>query len=146
MNSTSGNIQLGELTLSFDVSPISNIHNFRADGLSLAEHNYPVAALERTYRQLKDLPLPLVEHIQPLLLIGSHMSHLITPIQPIQQGPQGGPAAVCTHVGWSLQGPMIPMQNTRRGQHHNSMNKHRATPLCNAYGKLMYCHTMKGPR
>ncbi|KAI3374589.1 hypothetical protein L3Q82_021164 [Scortum barcoo] len=45
------------------------------------------------------------DHAQPLLLIGSDMPHLLTPIEPVQTGPLGGPIAVHTKLGWSLQGP-----------------------------------------
>ncbi|XP_057181866.1 uncharacterized protein LOC130548853 [Triplophysa rosa] len=83
---------------------------FTATGLCLAEHNYPVAALQKAYRHLKDLPLPPVDRVQPLLLIGSDMPHLLTPVQPICQGPIGGPIAIQTSLGWFLQGPMSPMQ------------------------------------
>lgn len=41
----------------------------------------------------------------PLLLIGADHPHLITPIEPVRLGPPGGPAAVRTRLGWSLQGP-----------------------------------------
>ena len=40
-----------------------------------------------------------------MLLIGSDCTHLITPIEPVQLGPPGGPAAVRTLLGWTLQGP-----------------------------------------
>ncbi|XP_073789840.1 uncharacterized protein [Danio rerio] len=110
-------------SVSFEVSSVSNpskkfaIHNaFTAPGLCLAEHHYPVAALQRAYRHLKDLPLPPMDKVRPLLLIGSDMPHLLTPVQPVCKGPPGGPIAVRTQLGWSLQGPMSPMQPSRGSQ------------------------------
>lgn len=112
--------QLEGLTVSFEVSPLSKPNEkylvsnaFSADGLSFAEHNYPVAALQRAHRHLRGLPLLPVDHAQPLLLIGSDMCHLITPIQPIVQDTPNGPIAVCTRLGWCLQGPMTPVQSPR---------------------------------
>ncbi|GAA6089521.1 uncharacterized protein LOC113069086 [Tachysurus ichikawai] len=69
-------------------------HAFTATGLSLAEHNYPVAVLQQAYRHLKDLPLPPVDRVKLLLLIGSDMPHLLTPIRPVFRGPDGGPIAI----------------------------------------------------
>ncbi|KAL0992601.1 hypothetical protein UPYG_G00095580 [Umbra pygmaea] len=54
---------------------------------------------------LKDLPLPSIKEAQPLLLIGSDYTQLITPVEPVHLGPPGGPAAVHTRLGWVLQGP-----------------------------------------
>ncbi|KAG7502741.1 hypothetical protein JOB18_025626 [Solea senegalensis] len=43
------------------------------------------------------------------------MAHLLTPIEPVQLGPPGGPIAVHTKLGWSLQGPtsvdQVPASN-----------------------------------
>nr|XP_055033759.1 uncharacterized protein LOC129422083 [Misgurnus anguillicaudatus] len=115
--------ELNGSSVSFEVSSVSKpmkkfaIHNaFTATGLCLAEHNYPVAALQKAYRHLKDLPLPPMDRVKPLLLIGSDMPHLLTPVQPICKGPIGGPIAVHTPLGWSLQGPMSPMQPSRGSQ------------------------------
>ncbi|XP_073721977.1 uncharacterized protein [Misgurnus anguillicaudatus] len=46
-----------------------------------------------------------MDKVQPVLLIGSDCPHLITPIEPVRLGPPGGPAAVKTRLGWTLQGP-----------------------------------------
>ncbi len=107
-------------SVSFEVSAVTKpmqrftIPNaFTATGLSLAEHNYPVAALQRAYRHLRDLPLPPVDRVKPLLLIGSDMPHLLMPIQPVCRGPDGGPIAIRSQLGWSLQGPMSPKQPSR---------------------------------
>ncbi|XP_061128044.1 uncharacterized protein LOC133149871 isoform X1 [Syngnathus typhle] len=86
-------------------------HAFTADSLSLSEHTYPVAALQKRYEHLKGLPLTPIHRAQPLLLIGSDMAHLLSPTQPVRSGPSGSPMAVCTRLGWSLQGPsdIIPV-------------------------------------
>ncbi len=80
---------------------------FTAEQLSLTEHTYPVAELQRRYRHLRGLPLQPVCKACPLLLIGADHPHLITPIEPVRLGPPGGPAAVRTRLDWSLQGPAI---------------------------------------
>ncbi|KAK7881979.1 hypothetical protein WMY93_028153 [Mugilogobius chulae] len=73
--------------------------------LALGSHSYPTAALKKKYYHLQDLPIPDVEHAQPLLLIGSDHPHLILPTEPVICGPPDGPAAVKTLMGWTLQGP-----------------------------------------
>lgn len=78
---------------------------FTADNLGLSEHLYPVRTLQRRYNHLRHFLLPPVDRALPLLLIGSDMPHLLTPIKPVQLGPLGGPIAVHTKLGWSLQGP-----------------------------------------
>lgn len=78
---------------------------FSADQLGLAEHTYPIKALQYKYRHLRGLPIPALDKAQPLLLIGSDCSHLITPIAPVLLGHSGGPAAVKTRLGWTVQGP-----------------------------------------
>ncbi|XP_073719530.1 uncharacterized protein [Misgurnus anguillicaudatus] len=40
------------------------------------------------------------------------MPQLLTPIQPVRIGPTGSPIAVCTKLGWSLQGPTTLTQDT----------------------------------
>lgn len=50
-----------------------------ANNLSLAEHTYPVAAVQKPYEHLRGLYLPSVDHAQPLLLISSDMPRLLTP-------------------------------------------------------------------
>lgn len=98
--------------VSFSVSPANQPSKtfhiqraFTAKELGLAPHTYPVAALKRSYRHLKNLPLQPLDCAQPLLLIGSDHPHLIIPTEPVRLGPPGGPAAVKTRLGWSLQGP-----------------------------------------
>ena len=53
-----------------------------------------------------------MDRAQPLLLIGSDIPHLLMPIQPVRTGPSGSPIAVCTKLGWSLQGPTSLTQDT----------------------------------
>lgn len=114
---------LQDSSVSFDLSPRCmpslkfRIHQaFTAEGLSLAEHSYPVAALQKRYKHLRGLPLPPVDHAQPLLLIGSDMPHLLVPVQPVHAGPSGGPIGICTRLGWSLQGPTCLTQSTPSSQ------------------------------
>lgn len=78
---------------------------FTAEQLALAEHTQPVDKLQQRYRHLAGLPFSALNNIHPVLLIGSDFPHLITPIEPIRMGPPGGPAAVRTRLGWTLQGP-----------------------------------------
>ncbi|XP_073718572.1 uncharacterized protein [Misgurnus anguillicaudatus] len=110
-------------SITFEISPIDRpteryvIRNaFTAPGLSIAEHDYPVTALQKAYRHLKGLPLLPVDRVQPLLLIGSDMPDLLIPTQPVCKGPPGGPIAICTRLGWVLQGPMNPIQPPRGQQ------------------------------
>ncbi|XP_065099626.1 uncharacterized protein [Paramisgurnus dabryanus] len=104
--------------VSFTVSPVSNPNKkfhikgaFTADRLGLAEHTYPVVSLQKRYRHLAGLPLQQIDKVQPMLLIGSDCPHLITPIEPVLLGPPGGPAAVKTRLGWTLQGPTHEIQH-----------------------------------
>ncbi|XP_067233763.1 uncharacterized protein [Chanodichthys erythropterus] len=98
--------------VTFTVSPIVNpskaykIRNaFTAKVLGLAEHTHPVNVLQRKFKHLAGLPLQQLNKVHPVLLIGSDCPHLITPIQPVRLGPPGGPTAVRTRLGWTLQGP-----------------------------------------
>lgn len=99
-------------SVTFTVSPSSQpktsfkiCQAFTAETLGLAEHTYPVEELQHKYNHLRGLPLPHVESVQPLLLIGSDYPHLITPVEPVRLGPPNGPAAIKTRLGWTLQGP-----------------------------------------
>lgn len=107
-------------SVSFTISPASQHERiykiggaFTAAQLGLAEHTYPVERLQSKSRYLRKLPLPEIKCAQPLLLIGSDFPHLITPIQPVRLGPPGGPVAVKTRLGWTLQGPTkcLPLRN-----------------------------------
>lgn len=46
-----------------------------------------------------------------MILIGSDNSHLIIPVSPVRSGPIGGPVAVCTALGWAVQGPATFLQH-----------------------------------
>lgn len=89
---------------------------FTADDLGLAEHSYPVKALQQKYRHLRRLPLQPFTNAQPLLLIGSDCPHLVTPIKPVRLGLPGGPAAVKTRLGWVLQGPIPSLKHSAQPQ------------------------------
>ncbi|CAI5649659.1 unnamed protein product [Oreochromis niloticus] len=78
---------------------------FIATRIDLAEHSYPVESLKRKYRHLRGLPLQSFKKVKPLLLIVSDHPQLITPTEAVRLGPPGGPAAMCTRLGWTLQGP-----------------------------------------
>ncbi|XP_062373449.1 uncharacterized protein LOC134061706 [Sardina pilchardus] len=90
---------------------------FTAEQLSLSEHSYHTSALQQKYKHLVGLPLPQLTNAQPVLLIGSDCPHLITPIEPIRLGPPGGPAAVKTRLGWTLQGPAHELRRGLNQQH-----------------------------
>lgn len=98
--------------VSFTISSVTDPHRvfsinraFTAKRLGLAEHTHPVEALQKKYRHLRDIPLQPLHLVRPVLLIGSDHPHLITPVEPVRLGPPGGPAAVRTRLGWTLQGP-----------------------------------------
>ncbi|KAG1926140.1 guanine nucleotide-binding protein G(I)/G(S)/G(O) subunit gamma-2 [Pimephales promelas] len=98
-------------TVTFHISPATQPQKifkinaaFTAKRLGLADYSYPVSLLEK-YKHLKGLPLQAFERVSPLLLIGADNTHLITPIAPVRIGPPGGPAAIKTRLGWTLQGP-----------------------------------------
>ena len=102
--------------VSFHVSPPANPKvsykiddAFTANRLSLAQHTYPIEQLQKKYKHLRGLPLPALKDARPSLLLGSDQSHLITPVEPVRLGPPGGPAAVHTRLGWTLQGPVRSM-------------------------------------
>lgn len=42
-----------------------------------------------------------------LVLIGSDYPHLVLPIEPVCIGSMGRPVAVCTALGWTVQGPAL---------------------------------------
>ncbi len=98
--------------VTFTVSSVANPRKpfrirsaFTANSLGLAEHTHPVKVLQKRYKHLAGLPLQHLHKVRPLVLIGSDCPHLITPIEPVRLGPPGGPAAVRTRLGWTLQGP-----------------------------------------
>ncbi|XP_073782539.1 uncharacterized protein [Danio rerio] len=78
---------------------------FTSKRLGLADHSYPVASLKKRYKHLADLPLESFAFVKPLVLIGADYPQLISPVEPVRLGPPGGPAAIRTRLGWTLQGP-----------------------------------------
>lgn len=110
--------------VSFQVSPKTkpkiryNITRaFTAQQLSLAEQSCPVELLKEKYHHLQRVQLEGFNQIQPLVLIGSDNAHLITPIRSILRGSAQGPVAVCTKLGWAIQGPSCSMP-TQQGEAH----------------------------
>lgn len=83
---------------------------FTAENLGLSEHTYPVKQLQDQYPHLRGIPLEPIDHVCPLVLIGSDYAHLITPLEPVIMGPPGGPVAIQTRLGWTLQGPASLVQ------------------------------------
>lgn len=84
---------------------------FTAQQLSLSEHTHPVKTLREKYHHLRRFPLSNLKAVCPALLIRSDYPHLITAVEPIRLGPTGGPAAIKTRLGWTLQGPLQHLQH-----------------------------------
>lgn len=84
-------------------------HPFTVNRLSFAERSYLVAALQQRYQHSQGILLSPTDHAQLLLLLGSDLPHLSTPVEPICKGPQEGPIAVHTQFSWALQGPISPL-------------------------------------
>ncbi|XP_052449737.1 uncharacterized protein LOC128011416 [Carassius gibelio] len=98
--------------VSFRISSTTNpkrtfriVEAFTSQRLGLADHTYPVTNLKKRYKHLADLPIEPFQHVKPLVLIGADYPHLLTPVEPVRLGPPGGPAAIHTRLGWTLQGP-----------------------------------------
>ena len=98
--------------VTFRISPITQPNRyftitdaFTAKRLNLADHTYPMATLKSKYKHLQDIPIQPLDRVTPMLLIGADHPHLITPVEPVRLGPPGGPAAIRTRLGWTLQGP-----------------------------------------
>ena len=105
-------------SVSFSISPADKPHKkfhiqdaFTANHLGLAEYTYSLSALKQKYRHLEGLSIPSLHKVHPTLLIGSDHPELIVPIEPVRLGPPGGPAAVKTCLGWTLQGPSKHLQD-----------------------------------
>lgn len=118
-------LQVQGASVSLEISQISKPsqrywvhHAFTANQLGLSEHSYPVESLQKRYRHLHDLPLLPVHRAQPQILIGSDIAHLLVPLQPVSSGPQGGPIAVWTRLGWALQGPISLMKSPGHEQQY----------------------------
>lgn len=60
------------------------------------------------------LPLQQSDKVRPL---GADHPHLHNTIEPIRLGPPGGPAAISTRLGWTLQGPTKLVQKSLSHQH-----------------------------
>ncbi len=67
---------------------------FTAPLLTLTEQTYPAKRRQQCYHHLRAIPVPSFDRVQPLFLIGSTYSTLITPKEPIKLGPAGGPVAL----------------------------------------------------
>ncbi|XP_073725195.1 uncharacterized protein [Misgurnus anguillicaudatus] len=98
--------------VSFHISPYTKPSKryfisgaFTAPQLDLIDHSYPIPKLQKQYNHLAGLPLPCFERVKPLILVGADQTHIISPIEPVRLGPAGGPAAIRTKLGWTLQGP-----------------------------------------
>lgn len=91
-------VKIDDASVSFDISSINcwsvkhRITNaFTSGSLNLTEHTYPIEWLKRQHFHLKDLPLPLINKAQPLVLIGSDHAELLVPITPVRMGTAGSP-------------------------------------------------------
>ena len=111
-------VKLKGASVSFEVSSPANSqvkhhihHAFNAAELSLAEQSSPMESLKKRYEHLSGV---LMCGVKPMLLFGSDYPQLITPVRPVQTGPPGGPVAVCTLLGWAIQGPTNFLQNPTR--------------------------------
>ncbi len=99
-------------SVSFSISPYYNPKKrylisraFTAPQLDLVDHSYPIPKLQKQYKHLVGLPLQYFEKAKPLVLVGADQTDIISPIEPVRLGPPGGPAAIRTKLGWTLQGP-----------------------------------------
>ncbi|KAI3370766.1 hypothetical protein L3Q82_007111 [Scortum barcoo] len=99
-------------SVSFSISsPAKPKTRFRITGafttarIELASHTYPIKQLRKKYKHLIGIPIQTLMNVKPMLLIGSDHPHLITPTEPVRLGSPGGPAAIRTRLGWTLQGP-----------------------------------------
>lgn len=86
-------------------------YSFTAAELDLAEQSCAAGNLKHSYRHLRDVSLHSYNRVKPMLLIVSDNPHLITPVSPVRPGPIGGPVAVCTALGWAVQGPTTFLQH-----------------------------------
>nr|XP_054592608.1 uncharacterized protein LOC107395320 [Nothobranchius furzeri]XP_054592609.1 uncharacterized protein LOC107395320 [Nothobranchius furzeri] len=109
-------IQMKGGFVSFQVSPRAKpkvrykvTHAFTADQLSLATQSCPAEQLKKKYIHLQKVQIKGFNQVQPLVLLGSDNAHLITPVRPVLRGSSKGPVAVCTKLGWAIQGPASSM-------------------------------------
>lgn len=95
-----------------EISPADNpksrhkiCHAFTACELGRSGHSYPVKVLMKKFKHLQGLPIPAIDKVKPVVLIGSDFPHLLTLTQPVRVGQIGEPVAIFTSLGWMLQGP-----------------------------------------
>ncbi|XP_046576123.1 uncharacterized protein LOC124284108 [Haliotis rubra] len=100
---------------------------FSADNLCLSEYNYPVRELQATYPHLRDLPLPTISQACPMILIESDHADLILPQKPVVFGADGSPVAICTLLGWTLQGPTKEISPQKAVQSYYTALERKAT-------------------
>ncbi|KAL4009372.1 hypothetical protein ACER0C_003224 [Sarotherodon galilaeus] len=74
----------------------------------------PAEQLKKKYLHLQNVHLEGFNQIQPLVLIGSDNTDLITPVRPVLRGSSKGPVAICTRLGWAIQGPASSMPTSER--------------------------------
>ncbi|XP_026101210.1 uncharacterized protein LOC113072449 isoform X1 [Carassius auratus] len=131
-------------SVSFHISPYYNPKKrylisraFTAPQLDLIDHSYPIAKLQKQYKHLAGLPLQSFEKAKPLILVGADQTHMITPIEPVRLGPPGGPAAIRTKLGWTLQGPTSLLEQRLKPKEclHISL-PHSTTELCKNVNRL----------
>lgn len=77
---------------------------FTVKWIDLIDQTYQIQSLKRRLPFLRDIPLQPFKKFQPLVLLGSDNSHLISPIDPVRRSSQGGLIPVHTQLGWTLQG------------------------------------------
>ncbi|XP_046556868.1 uncharacterized protein LOC124266100 [Haliotis rubra] len=100
---------------------------FSADNLCLSEYNYPVRELQATYPHLRDLPLPTISQACHMILIGSDHADLTLPQKPVVFGADGSPVAICTLLGWTLQGPTKEISPQKAVQSYYTALERKAT-------------------
>ena len=76
----------------------------------ISKYSFPVDMLQKQYP--RHISLTSLKH-HPVLLIGFHYPHLGVPTEPVRVGPSGGPVAVCTALGWAVQGPASPLTSSQ---------------------------------
>lgn len=69
--------------------------------------------LKEKYQHLQSVPIKGFKEMQFMLLTGSDNPYPTTPVRQVMQGPPQGSIAVCTKLGWAIQGPansMLPQK------------------------------------
>ncbi|XP_046556736.1 uncharacterized protein LOC124265959 [Haliotis rubra] len=109
---------------------------FASDQLALSEYSYPVKSLQREYAHLQDAVLHDIHEAKPFILIGSDHADLILPQTPICFGPSNAPVAVCTKLGWTLQGLAKDITSANRECCLLTSNSNPSTQLMDDVVKL----------